>query len=66
MITDGTFSCALCGEDRTGCNLCYTAPLIDNRPRFEREKQAQRTADIELFNQERSIRKSAEERRRNQ
>jgi hypothetical protein len=26
-ITDGTVFCALCGDDRTGCNLCGTAPL---------------------------------------
>lgn len=29
--TDGSFECRLCGDWRTGCSLCGTAPLRDVR-----------------------------------
>ena len=63
MVTDGTFVCGLCGEWSTGCNLCYQAPLVDMRRVIAFEEKEQREAEIELRNQERAIRKAAENRR---
>lgn len=63
MITDGTFECELCGEWRTGCHLCGTAPLVDRREDIARDERHAREAEHELANQERSIRREAERRR---
>lgn len=67
-LTDGTFICGLCGEDWTGCSLCGKdgAPLVDMRPQLEQKRREAAEADRELWRQEMSIRKSAEDRRRNQ
>lgn len=58
-ITDGTFICGLCGESRTGCNLCGEAPLVDMRESLRREAAAELAAEIELRNQEIAISRSA-------
>ena len=61
-ITDGTFVCSLCGEWLTGCSLCGEAPLVDMRLTIAAEERAEREGEIELHQQSRSIRMSAERR----
>lgn len=63
MITDGTFTCALCGEWRTSCGLCLSPPLVDRRDEIAKAERSRREAEVELRQQERSIRAAAELRR---
>lgn len=55
-ITDGTMVCVLCGESLTGCALCGGAPLKKVECKNDDEN------DKELWLIERSIRKEAENR----
>jgi len=63
-ITDGTFSCALCGEWLSGCGLCVAAPLVDNRVALAKAAIDAADGERELANQERAIRAGAERRAR--
>lgn len=55
-ITDGSFICGLCGEDRNGCYLCSNPPMIDVRKMRYDELQAEQ----ELAAQTRAIRRAAD------
>ena len=59
-ITDGTFVCGLCGEWRTGCSLCFEAPLVDMREAQRKQRSEEMEADAELSRQERAIRRAAD------
>lgn len=62
-ITDGTFVCSLCGEWLSGCSLCGEAPMTDMRPTIAAEERREREGEIELYQQERAIRRAAEQSR---
>jgi hypothetical protein len=64
MVTDGSFVCGLCGEWAMGCSLCGVAPLIDMTKIRAKEREDERNAETELWNQEWAIRREAEKRRR--
>jgi hypothetical protein len=38
-ITDGSEVCSLCGEWKTGCSLCGTAPMQKSKPTLKEESQ---------------------------
>jgi len=48
-ITDGTVHCALCGEDRTSCSLCGTAPLTPRKPSAEDYAQQKYERDLRMI-----------------
>lgn len=56
-ITDRTFICSFCGDWRTSCSLCRTAPF---RVALHYEKDQELAAERELAQIERSIRTEAE------
>ena len=58
-ITDGSMVCGLCGDWRTGCALCGTAPLIDRSAEIARAQREEREAETELWRQEQSIKRAA-------
>lgn len=60
-ITDGTMKCALCGEWKTGCNLCLVAPLIKNSSFTSYSDELKHERELDEIS--RSIRKGAEVRR---
>lgn len=58
-ITDGTYYCARCGDDRVVCYLCNDLPpALVRRPRSNDYE-----AEHELDQQSRAIRLAAERRR---
>ena len=62
MVTDGTEVCAFCGEWKTGCGLCGSAPMRDMSNEIRKMEQDRIAGDAELAAQERAIRSAAEKR----
>ncbi len=59
-ITDGTVSCARCGEWMTTCSLCKGEEILtDHSTRLFRESQDERLAERELYQQSRAIKRAA-------
>ena len=66
-ITDGTYSCARCGEWMTSCFLCddQLPSLVNNKVRLEIERKSKEKAELELWMQEKAIRRAADARYKN-
>lgn len=59
-LTDGSFTCSLCGEPRTGCSLCGESPIRSSRSAIKDRLRARDGGEADHTLQDRALRAEAD------